>query len=186
MIRSFRQTKIIFFWKYSENYFQNIFKIIQEKKNLLEKIMSQQSIHNLFQQQIFLSLVKLRRDRLLTHSLRHDFFPHKLEKPSPMKHGCLLPSQKVDNMKTINKWMYPINLFIHPSLTSFNPSLFITSLALIVFYFWVANLTYNVSSLIITMQTYELLEHGLTSFQCVSLVGIKQIFPQFAPHKNFF
>jgi len=32
-------------------------------------------------------------------SLTHDFFPHKLEKPSPMKHGCLLPSQKVDNMK---------------------------------------------------------------------------------------
>jgi hypothetical protein len=141
-------------WKYSENYFQNIFKIIFKKKSSWENYES--TIHS--------SLVSTTKNYFrwsweeILHSLTYDFSPHKLEKPSPMKHGCLLPSQKVDNMKTINKWMYPINLFIHPSLTSFNPSLFITLLALIVFYFWVANLAYNVSSLIITMQTYELLE----------------------------
>jgi hypothetical protein len=38
--------------------------------------------------------------RSLTHTT---FSPHKLEKPSPMKHGCLLPSQKGRQHETINK-----------------------------------------------------------------------------------
>ncbi len=69
-----------------------------------------QSIHHLFQQQKIIfaeespqqkkfsfktKIRKLKEKRSLTH----DFFPHKLVKPSPMKHGCLLPSQKVDNAK---------------------------------------------------------------------------------------